>query len=79
MAFNLNITAPFNFSINASLGHLSAFWGRHERGFAIETGYGPNQSGKLLETWRNDYCRSLNVAFMGLHLIVDSGQAVSAA
>lgn len=79
MAFTLNITAPFNFSINTSSEHLAVFWGRDERGFVIETGYGPNQSGKLLETWRNESCGSLNVAVLGLHLIVDSGQVVSAA
>lgn len=70
MAFTLNITAPFNVSIHASSGHLSIFFGRHERGFTLESGYDPNENGKLMETWRNQYCGSLNVAVLGLRLIV---------
>lgn len=70
MAFTLNITAPFRVSIQASSGHLSVLFGLHERGFALESGYGPNENGKLVETWRNQYCGSLNVAVLGLRLIV---------
>lgn len=68
MAFELTITAPFRFSFNASSGHLSMLFGRHDRGFVLESLKNP--SGKLVETWRNEYCNSLNVAALGMLLVV---------
>lgn len=73
MAFELTLTAPFNFSIHATAGHLSMFWGGAEWGIVLETGYGPNPSGKLVETWKARGCGSPNVAAFGLHLIIDKG------
>ena len=75
MAFTLNIQAPFRVSIQASSGHLSVLLGRHERGFVLESGHGPNESGRLLETWCNEYCGSLNVSALGLLLVVARGHA----
>ncbi len=75
MAFTLNITAPFSFSIHATSGHLSVLCGRHERGFVLESGHGSNESGRLLESWRNEYCGSLNVSALGLLLVVARGHA----
>lgn len=69
MAFELSITAPFRFSINARAGFLSMFWGRGEAGFALELDYGRNASGKLVETWREAGC--LNVSAFGLHLMTN--------
>jgi len=72
-------TAPFRLSILATAGHLSVLCGRQERGFVLEAGQGPTPSGKWLETWRNAHCGSLNVAALGMRLVVDSGRAVAAA
>ncbi len=72
MALDLNISAPFRFSLLASTGHLSMSWGRTERGFVLESGAGANRSGKILEVWRNAYCGSLNVTAFGLHLVISS-------
>lgn len=74
MALDLNISAPFRFSLLASTGHLSMSWGRAERGFVLESGAGANRSGKIVEVWRNDYCGSLNVSAFGLHLIISGGE-----
>ncbi|TXT31347.1 MAG: hypothetical protein FD131_1051 [Rhodocyclaceae bacterium] len=70
MALEFNISAPFRFSMLASAGHLSMFWGWAERGFVLESGAGANPSGKIIEVWRNAYCGSLNVSAFGLHLVI---------
>lgn len=74
MALDLNISAPFKFSILATAGHLSVFWGRAERGFVLESGADTNPSGKIVEVWRNPGCGSLNVSAFGQHLIIAGGE-----
>lgn len=74
MAFSFDLSAgPLSLTINATAAHLAIFWGRSERGFVLERGYGPNPSGKPLEAWRNPGCGTLNAAAFGLHLMVDCG------
>lgn len=75
MAFCFNLAAPFRFSVNASKGHLSMFWGRSERGFVLETVHGSNSGLLRLETWRNPLCGSFNAAALGLHLVVSGPTA----
>lgn len=79
MALDINITAPFRFSLLASAGHLSMLCGRAERGFVLESGAGANTSGKFVEVWRNDYCGSINVSAFGLHLIISAGKRLTTA
>lgn len=68
MSLEFTLTAPFRFSFTASCQQLSILCGKHDRGFVLERMKNP--SGKLLETWRNDYCNSLNVAALGMLLVV---------
>lgn len=73
MAFNLDLNAgPFSLSIHASPNHISVLGGRSERGFVLESGYGKNENGKLVEIWRNDRCGSLNITALGFHLVASS-------
>lgn len=77
ISFDLFPRFPRNFSLTfrASSGYLAVLWGRHDRGFVLESGWGPNTNGKFLEVWRNDYCGSLNVAALGARLIVSGGKS----
>lgn len=79
MALDLNISAPFSFSLLVSTGHLSMLWGRAERGFVLESGAAKNPSGKFVEVWRDDYCGSFNMSAFGLHLILAGGERVTPA
>lgn len=79
MALDINISAPFKFSMLATAGHLSMYWGRAERGFVLESGAGANPSGKFVEAWRNPGCGSLNVSAFGLHLIIAGGESATPA
>lgn len=75
MAISLNIQAgPLGLSILAQAGHLSVLWGQNERGFVLESGHGPNENGRLFQSWRNELCGSLNVRAFGW-LLVGPGRA----
>lgn len=75
MAFSLNIQAgPLSLSVLAQAGHLYVFWGQQDRGFVLESGHGPNDNGKVFQSWRNEFCGSLNVAAFGW-LLVGPGRA----
>lgn len=75
MAISFNIQAgPLSLSILAQAGHLSVFWGQHGKGFVLESGHGPNDNGRVFQSWRNELCGSLNVAAFGW-LLVGPGRA----
>lgn len=78
MAISFNIQAgPLSLSVQAQAGHLSVFWGQNDRGFVLESGQGPNENGRLIQSWRNELCGSLNVAAFGW-LLVGPGRAAMA-
>lgn len=79
MALDINIPAPFCFSLRATTGHLSLLCGRAERGLVMESGAGANPSGKIVEVWRNPGCGSTNIAAFGLHLIIAGGESATPA
>lgn len=74
MAFQLDISAPFSFSLGVSSKHLSVFWGRRDAGFVLAPADFPCAGGKMVKTWRNPACNSLNVETFGLQLVWNNGQ-----
>lgn len=75
MAFELPLSAPFNFSVGISSKHLSMFWGNGDAGFYLAAEDHPTTGDKLVKTWRNPACNSLNVVAFGLQLVWNSGQS----
>lgn len=84
MAFELSISAPFHFSISVFSKHLSVFWGSRDAGFVLSpagpyTADVPTTGGKMVKTWRNPGCNSLNMLAFGLHLVASGGVRVTPA
>lgn len=73
MAFELTITAPFSFSFCVSSRQLSVFWGLRDAGFVLAAADFPHAGSKLVTTWRNPICNSLNMEAFGLHLVASKG------
>lgn len=78
MAFEFDITAPFNFSLGIYKTHLAVFWGNRDAGFVLAPADSPRAGSKLVKTWRNPACNSLNVEAFGLQLVWNSGLPVAA-
>lgn len=78
MAFELDISAPFCFSLGVSSKHLSVFWGNRDAGFVLAPADIPAAGGKMVKTWRNPACNSLNVEAFGVQLVWNSGLPVAA-
>lgn len=78
MAFQLDIFAPFSFSVGISSRHLSVFWGGGDAGFYLSAADSPSTDGKRVKTWRNPLCNSLNIEAFRLHLVWNSGRGGAA-
>jgi len=78
MAFELDISAPFHFSLGVSSKHLSMFWGGRDAGIFLAPVDFPSSGGKRVKAWRNPLCNSLNIEAFGLLLVWNSGQGSAA-